>query len=132
MSWLVCLTTFKKEYLNSGVLLLNLEKIRETGLFEKCRERCRVRKMFMPDQSAINKLSRYKKIEDRKFNEQRKLQNDTVFQHFTTSFRFVPIFRKISVKPWQIEKVHSVLKLYEYDDILAEYKKLKEKSYANK
>lgn len=123
---------FKKEYLNSGVLLLNLEKIRETGLFEKCRERCRVRKMFMPDQSAINKLSRYKKIEDRKFNEQRKLQNDTVFQHFTTSFRFVPIFRKISVKPWQIEKVHSVLKLYEYDDIPAEYKKLKEKSYANK
>lgn len=86
----------------------------------------------MPDQSAINKLSVYKKIENRKFNEQRKLQDNTVFQHFTTSFRFVPIFRKVSVKPWQIEKMHSQLKLYEYDNILNEYKELKEKSYANK
>lgn len=78
--------------------------------------------MFMPDQSAINKLAKYKKILPRKFNEQRKLHKDTIIQHFTTSFRFFPCFHSVTVKPWEIEKVHGKLKIYEYDDILEEYK----------
>ena len=53
-------------YINSGVLLLNLKKIRETGLFKKAREMCQNKKMFMPDQSSLNKLSVGKKIEKRK------------------------------------------------------------------
>ena len=77
--------------------------------------------MFMPDQSALNKLSTKKKIVSRKYNEQRKLKEDTVFQHFTTSFRFFPIFHKLTVKPWEVEKVHDKLKIFEYDDILEEY-----------
>lgn len=115
----------KRDYINSGVLLLNLKKIRETGLFKKCREMCTDKKMFMPDQSAINKLCNYKKICSRNYNEQRKLRNDTVFQHFTTSFRFLPWFHKVCVKPWNVEDVHKKLKLHAYDDILNEYLKLK-------
>ena len=46
----------KFDYLNSGVLLLNVEKIRKTGLFKKARKMCQEKKMFMPDQSALNKL----------------------------------------------------------------------------
>lgn len=117
---------FKFDYLNSGVLLLNLKKIRETKLFEKCRNRCQNEEMFMPDQSAINKLATYKKILPRKYNEQRKLKKDTVFQHFTTSFRLFPILHTVTIKPWNIEEVHNYLKIYEYDDILEKYIKLNE------
>ena len=119
--WFFHNNIFKFDYLNSGVLLLNLNKIRETGLFEKARHMCQNKKMFMPDQSSLNKLATNKKIVPRKYNEQRKLQEDTVFQHFTTSFRFLPIFHKLTVKPWEINKVHNKLKIYEYDSILEEY-----------
>lgn len=119
--WFFKNSLLKFDYINSGVLLLNLEKIKETGLFEKCRKMCRTNKMFMPDQSAINKLATTKKIVSRKYNEQRKLHTDTVFQHFTTSFRFFPWLHTLTVKPWQVDKVHEELKIFEYDDILEEY-----------
>lgn len=112
---------FRMDYLNSGVLLLNMKRIRETGVFRKCRQRCAEKEMFMPDQSAINKLAGEKKILPRRYNEQRKLHEDTVFQHFTTSFRFFPWFHPVTVKPWDVERMHSVLKLHEYDDLLAQY-----------
>ena len=117
----------RQDYLNSGVLLLNLEKIRETGLFRRCVQRCQSRKMFMPDQSAINKLSETKKILPRKYNEQRRLQEDTLLQHFTTSFRAYPYFHTVHVKPWDQEGMHSILKLHEYDDLLERARQIEEK-----
>lgn len=125
--WFFRNNLFKADYINSGVLLMNLKKIKETGLFEKCRNMCKSKKMFMPDQSAINKLAIFKKIEPRKFNEQRRLYKNTVLQHFTTSFRFLPWFHKLTVKPWQIEEVHKKLNLYEYDELLEEYKSVLDK-----
>lgn len=113
------------DYLNSGVLLLNLKMIRQTDLFRKCRTCCAERKMFMPDQSAINKLAISKKTMHRRYNEQRRLHEDTVFQHFTTSFRFFPWFHAVSVKPWHIDRMHNILKLHEYDDLLAEFQSWK-------
>lgn len=124
--WLFRNNILHADYLNSGVLLLNLAMIRQTGLFEKCRQRCQEKKMFMPDQSAINKLATAKNIDKRRFNDQRKLHDDTVFQHFTTSFRFFPYIHTVSVKPWQIDKVHSVLKLHEYDQLLNKYLAVKD------
>lgn len=119
--WFFRNNILRADYLNSGVLLLNMANIRQTGLFQKCRDRCRDKKMFMPDQSAINKLAVAKKIDKRKYNDQRKLHDDTVFQHFTTSFRFFPYIHTVSVKPWQIDKVHSILKLHEYDQLFDKY-----------
>lgn len=119
--WFFRRKLFRLDYLNSGVLLLNLDRIRQTGLFAACRKRCQEKEMFMPDQSAINKLSNARKTCPRRYNEQRKLHRNTVFQHFTTSFRFLPWFRIVSVKPWHTEKMHTELKLTEYDDLLAEY-----------
>lgn len=84
-----------------------------------------VKNMFMPDQSAINKLATEKKIAPRRYNEQYKLQPDTVIQHFTTSFRFFPFFRTQTVKPWDVKRIHSVLKLHEYDDLLNLYLKIR-------
>lgn len=112
------------DYMNSGVLLLNMERIRETGLFAKCRERCARVRMFMPDQSALNKLAERKMELPRRFNEQRELQDDTVLQHFSTSFRLFPVVHIVSVKPWQQERMHKILKLHAYDDILETYSRL--------
>lgn len=123
-SWFFRRSPFARDYLNSGVLLLNLSRIRENGLFQKCRNKCRDEEMFMPDQSAINKLCADKAVCHRKYNEQRKLHKDTVFQHFTTSFRFFPWFHTVSVKPWNVEKMHKVLHLHEYDSLLSEYERL--------
>ena len=120
-SWFFRSEPFARDYLNSGVLLLNMRRIRKNGLFEQCRNKCRYEEMFMPDQSALNKLCRDKKICPRRYNEQRKRQEDTVFQHFTTGFRFFPWFHTVSVKPWNIEGMHKVLHLYEYDTLLHEY-----------
>lgn len=116
---------FRRDYLNSGVLLLNMQKIRESGLFERCRLLCRDKEMFMPDQSALNKLAE-KAILPRRFNEQRIEKKDTVLRHFSTTFRFFPRFRTVSVKPWNIEGMHQILKVTEYDGLLEEFLIIKE------
>ncbi len=124
-SWFFRRRLWRRDYLNSGVLLLDMAKIRKTGLFRSCRERCRDKKMFMPDQSAINKLAQGKIILPRRYNEQRRLKKDTVFQHFTTSFRFFPWIHTVSVKPWDIRGMHEILKLTEYDRLLQSYQAAK-------
>lgn len=118
-----------KEYLNSGVLLLNLELIKKNKSFQKCRELCQKKKMLLPDQAALNKYCNPRLIVKRKYNEQHKLKKDTVFRHFTTTFKFFPYFRTQKIKPWNIEKLHSTLKCYEFDDIIEKYLNLKENNY---
>lgn len=125
--WFFRKKLFRLDYLNSGVLLLNMDKIRQTGLFIKCRKMCMEKQMFMPDQSALNKLSVNKGILPRRFNEQRKLKEDTVLQHFTTSFRFFPYIRTVTVKPWDIERVNSVLRLHCYDGLYENFIRVKDK-----
>ena len=112
----------KHDYLNSGVLLMNMAKIRKNGLFEKCRRMCRDKKMFMPDQSALNKMAVKRKIPAR-YNAQGKIKKDTVFKHFTTFFKFFPYVRAVTIKPWHTDKLHSELKIFEFDDILEEYQR---------
>lgn len=112
----------KHDYLNSGVLLLNMKQIRKSGLFEKCRKMCKEKKMFMPDQSALNKLATKRKA-SRSYNEQGSIKTKTVFKHFTTYFEFIPYFKAVTIKPWDEEKLHSKLGIYEFDDILDDYKK---------
>ena len=112
----------RRDYLNSGVLLLNMKNIRQSGLFKKCRDMCRDKKMFMPDQTALNKLAVKCKI-PQKYNEQGKIKGDTVFKHFTTFFKFLPWFRAVTIKPWQTDKLHNELKIFEFDDIIDEYKR---------
>ena len=115
----------RQKYLNSGVLLLNLPLIRKTGLLERAREMCRKRVMIMPDQSALNFCAKYKKIVGRKYNEQEKIFRNTVFRHFSNTFKFFPYFKVQKVKPWDVEKLHKVLNTYEIDDVLEKWHKLK-------
>lgn len=109
---------YNPRYVNSGVLLLNMAKIKKTSLFAKCRKLCREKKMLLPDQSALNRLAVAKLIVPRRYNEQKKSRDDTVFRHFSTTFKFFPYFRKVTVKPWEKERMHSVLGVFEHDAII--------------
>ena len=83
--------------------------------------------MLLPDQTSLNVYSRRKKIIDRRFNEQKRETADTVFRHFSTTFRFWPVFHTQKIKPWNIDKVHNVLKCHAFDDVLEEYLKVRKK-----
>lgn len=127
-SWFFRKNIFKRDYLNSGVLLMNMCELRKTGLLSSCRHMCTTKQMFMPDQSALNKLSVSKRICERKYNDQRRLHSDTVFQHFTTHFKFFPYVRTETVKPWQTEEVTTILHIpeSEYGALFAKYYDIKE------
>lgn len=113
-------------YCNSGVLLLNLDKIRETGLFEKCIKRVRRRRMFMPDQSSLNFKAKKKLILPRRFNEQRGIREDTVFKHFCQGFKWYgPFFRLYNYKQWHRAAVREKLGIRAFDGIYEEYDELK-------
>jgi hypothetical protein len=64
---------------------------------------------------------------DRKYNEQKQETDETVFRHFSTTFKFWPVFHTQKIKPWNIEKLHEVLNCHAFDDILDEYLAVKDK-----
>ena len=127
-SWFFRKNIFRRDCLNSGVLLMSMCELRKTGLLSSCRHMCTTKQMFMPDQSALNKLSVSKRICEIKYNDQRRLHSDTVFQHFTTHFRFFPYVRTETVKPWQTEEVTTILHIpeSEYGALFAKYYDIKE------
>jgi len=117
-----------RHYFNSGMLLMNLTKMRETDLLERTKEMCRTKKLYLSDQSALNRCATKVKYLPRKFNEQGDLRADTVVQHFSKRFKiipFPPFVRFSNVKPWQIEQVHKARKNHTYDDIYEEYLQIK-------
>lgn len=116
-----------RHYCNSGVLLLNMKRIRENKLFERVRDYVASHRMFTPDQSALNKLAERKLLLPRKFNEQSKPSAETVIKHFCRDVRFLPFFHTYNVKQWHREKVHNKLKIHDFDDIYEQYDKLAER-----
>ncbi len=115
----------KQDYMNSGVMLFNMEECRKTGMFKKAREICRKRKMMLADQAALNKAISKRKLMERKYNEQNERPfKDTVLHHFSNNFKFWPYFKVQKVKPFEVEKIHDILKIHEYDDILEEYQNI--------
>ena len=120
------------KYLNSGVVLMNLENIRKANSLQKCREMCMTKRMFLPDQTALNRCCDRKLILEDKFNEQYKRREDTVIRHFSMQLLYFPYPRPRNVKPWEIEKVHNILKINDYDDIYEEFLATKENAYKEK
>ncbi|MBQ8522532.1 MAG: hypothetical protein IJ458_02570 [Clostridia bacterium] len=131
------------KYINSGVMLLNMKRIRENKIFAKCRHLVNTKKMMFPDQSALNKFADKKLFLPSKFNSQRRDKDSDVIRHFCKSIRWYPYFGKgdqyrqpmskwfrlfhtINVKPWNVDGMHKRLKCYKYDDIIDEAIKLKQ------
>lgn len=110
-----------KNYQNSGVLLMNLKEIKETGLLGKCRDYLSEHKPILADQDALNYNVREKVFLEDKFNEQHEEKEDTVIRHFTKTIRFLPFFHTVNIKPWMTELVHSKLKTHAFDELLAQY-----------
>lgn len=117
---------FNFDYMNSGVMLFNMPECLKTGMFKKAVKLCEEKWMMLADQAALNKSISHRKLMPRRFNEQaERPKSDTVLHHFSNNFKFWPYFRVQKVKPFEIEKIHDILKIHEYDDIFDEYIKLK-------
>lgn len=122
-SWLI-----RPDYINAGMLLLNMEKIKETGLLKKARHLIKNKKMLFADQDAIFRSTTKKLLLPRIFNEQSKFnKKDTVVCHFCKRLMLLPYPHTENFKQWNVEEVHKVLKCYSFDEDLEEYLKLKEK-----
>lgn len=116
----------KKDYFNAGILLLNVDVIRETKLFEKARNLLKTKKMYFADQSALYLAkSKFEFFPDEyRFNEQRKVKPNTVVKHFCKGIKWFP-FKVYNVKQWEIDKVHSYLKIHDFDEDFELFKEIK-------
>lgn len=120
--WLI-----RPDYINAGMLLLNMKKIKETGLLKKAREKIKTKKMLFADQDAVYWSTTKKKILPRIYNEQSKFnKKDTVICHFCKRLMFLPYPHTENFKQWNIEEVHKVLKCFYFDEDLEEYLRVKE------
>lgn len=118
----------RPDYINAGMLLLNMKKIKETKLLEKARQKIRNKKMIFADQDAIFWCTTKKKHLPRIYNEQSRFnKKDTVICHFCKRMIWFPYPRTENIKQWHIEKVHKVLKCYAFDEDLKEYVQWKNK-----
>lgn len=119
----------RPDYINAGMLLLNMKKIKETGLLEKARNLLKRRKLLFADQDAIFWSTTKKLILPRIYNEQSKFnKKDTVICHFCKRLMFRPYPHTENYKQWNIEEVHKILKCFYFDKDLEEYSKLKQNS----
>ena len=110
------------DYINAGMLLLNMKKIKETKLLEKARELIRTKKMLFADQDAVYKSTTKKLLLPRKFNEQAWFnKKDTVICHFCKRMLWWPYPRTENYKQWNVEEVHKILKCHAFDADLNEY-----------
>lgn len=117
----------RPDYINAGMLLLNMKKIKETKLLEKARTLIKTKKMLFADQDAIFWPTTKKKLLPRIYNEQSKFnKKDTIVCHFCKRLMFLPYPHTENYKQWHIEQVHKVLKCHYFDKDLEEYVQLKE------
>ena len=119
--WLI-----RPDYINAGMLLLNMKKIRETGLLEKARKLIREKKMLFADQDAVFWSTTKKKLLPRIYNEQSRFNGKkTVVCHFSKRLMLLPYPHTENYKQWNLPEVHTVLKCHAFDSDLEEYLKLK-------
>lgn len=114
----------KKDYFNAGVLYVNMKRVKETQLFDRAIELLRHKKFYFSDQDALYQMSTERVYLPFRFNEQRAIKEDTVIKHFCKGIRYFPFFKIYNVKQWQVGKMHSFLKITQFDDIYKQYEEL--------
>ena len=113
-------------YINAGVILFNMKKCKENGLFEKARELIRKKKLLFADQSAIIRSTTKHKHVSQRFNDQKFLYKKTVVRHFSKRLFYLPYPHTENIKQWHIDKVKRKFKYDCFDDIFSVYTKRKE------
>lgn len=114
-------------YINAGVLLLNMKEIRKTGLLKKARTLIKTKKLLFADQSAIYRSTTKKKMLPQRFNDQKFLHDHTVVRHFSKRLFYLPYPHTANIKQWDVTNIHRVFHYDAFDDILFEYIYLKKK-----
>ena len=113
-------------YINAGVIYFNMDKCRETGLFEKARAWIWKKKLVFADQSAIIRACTKKKLLPQRFNDQKFLHKWTVVRHFSKRLFWLPYPHTANIKQWRIDDIHNIFHYHCFDDIYAVYLKDKE------
>ncbi len=108
-------------FINAGMLLLNLTEIKKTGLFKKARELLKVKKLLFADESAIYRCTQKKKMLPQRFNDQKFLWKHTVIRHFSKRLFYLPYPHTANIKQWRVTAVHKIFGYEQFDDILYEY-----------
>ena len=114
-------------YINAGVLLLNMKEIRKTGLLAKARDLIKEKKLVFADQSAVYRSTTKKKMLPQRFNDQKFLHKHTVVRHFSKRLFYLPYPHTANVKQWKVSEIHRIFHYYVFDDILYDYIYLKKK-----
>ena len=116
----------RPDYINAGMLLLNMKRIKETGLLSKARQLIKTKKMLFADQDAIFHSTTKKLIIPRIYNEQSKFdRRGTIVCHFCKRLMFLPYPHTENYKQWQIDEIHKYLKCHYFDSDLEEYLEVK-------
>ena len=113
-------------YINAGVILFNVKKSRETGLFEKSRKLLRLKKLTFADQDALWHSTTKNLMLPQRFNDQKFLHKHTVVRHFSKRLFWYPFPKMENIKQWNVSQVHKKFGYYNFDDILYEYIYLKQ------
>ena len=117
-----------KNYFNAGVLLFNMKRCRETGLFEKARDLVNNKKLMYVDQDALNHTVTQKLMLPVKFNSKDKYYPEIVVHHFCNvregKVKFIGKWWH-RIKPWHVDLVKQ--KMSAYNDLLDEYLERKNK-----
>jgi len=113
-------------YINAGVLLFNLAKMKETHLLDKARVLIKTKKLPFADQSAILRSTTKKKMLPQKYNDQKFLHKNTIIRHFSKRLFWLPYPHTANIKQWKVDLVHKIFKYHQFDDIYDVYLKLKE------
>ncbi|MBE5756378.1 MAG: hypothetical protein E7342_01125 [Clostridiales bacterium] len=109
-------------YINSGVMLLNMDLIRKTGLLKKARQLVTTKKYIAYiDMSAINKACKKRLILPKKFNDFTYNKNSVIHHVCATRLSKIPLTKKWwrRIKP---DEENLMLKLYpEHKKIYEEF-----------
>lgn len=112
-------------YINAGVLLFNMKKCRESGIFERARGLIRTKKLTFADQSALIRSTTSRKLLPQRFNDQKFLHKHTVVRHFSKRLFYLPYPHTENIKQWQVDKVKKKFGYDCFDDIFDEYLEIK-------
>jgi len=116
-----------KDCFNSGVILFNMPVALKNNLFINAREFIHTKRMYFPDQSALNKATKkfmFFPGDDMRFNNQtRKIHDDTIIKHFCAHIVGWPHHNNI--KQWNIPYVHKYLHMHNFDKDYEIFKKMK-------
>jgi len=115
----------KPNYINAGVLLFNLKKMKETKILEKARQLIKTKKLVFADQSALIRSTTKRKMLPQRFNCQAMLTKRCVIRHFSKRLYWLPYPHVENIKQWHVDKVHYKLKYHQFDDVLNEYLAIK-------